>query len=44
VFFVAIADWLVFDLVPSLATYAGGVMIMLAFALLARDELGNMKA
>ena len=43
VFFVAIADWLLFGLVPSIATYAGGVIIIVAFVLLARDELGHGK-
>jgi len=37
VFFVAIADWLVFGLTPSIATYGGGAVIMVAFSLLAWD-------
>lgn len=37
VFTVAIADWLIFGLAPSLATYAGGVLIVVAFGLLAWD-------
>lgn len=43
VFFVAVADWLVFGLDPSLATYIGGTLIMVAFALLAKEELGHGK-
>lgn len=41
IFFVAIADWLLTSVVPSLATCAGGVMIMVAFGLLARTEVHN---
>jgi len=41
VFFVALADWVCFGLVPSHWTYAGGALIMVAFALLAKDELGH---
>lgn len=41
VFAVAIADWFVFGLSPSIATYVGGVMIIIAFGLLARDTLGS---
>ncbi|KXL51569.1 hypothetical protein M433DRAFT_59999 [Acidomyces richmondensis BFW] len=37
VFFVAIADWLVFGLTPSIATYVGGAVIIVAFGLLAWD-------
>ena len=43
VFFVALADWVVFGLSPSIATYAGGVMIIVAFGLLAKDTLGEKK-
>jgi drug/metabolite transporter (DMT)-like permease len=43
VFFVAVADWLLFGLNPSLATYAGGSLIMIAFVLLAKEELGHGK-
>jgi drug/metabolite transporter (DMT)-like permease len=43
VFFVAVADWLLFGLDPSLATYAGGCLIIVAFALLAKEELGHGK-
>lgn len=37
VFFVALADWLVFDLTPSIATYAGGALVITAFGLLVWD-------
>jgi drug/metabolite transporter (DMT)-like permease len=43
VFFVALADWFVFHLAPSIATYVGGALIMVAFALLAKDTLGVKK-
>ena len=43
VFFVAIADWLLFGLVPSLATYVGGALIIIAFVLFAREELSSGK-
>lgn len=43
VFFVAIADWLLFGLVPSLATYIGGALIIVAFVLFAREELSSGK-
>ena len=43
VFFVALGDWVVFHLAPSLATYIGGAMIMVAFGLLAKDTLGVKK-
>lgn len=39
----AVADWLLFDLDPSLATYVGGSLIIVAFALLAKEELGHGK-
>ena len=32
--FVAFTDWLIFGLVPSAATYAGGSIVVLAFGLL----------
>lgn len=37
VFFVALADWVVFGLSPTLATYAGGVLIVVGFGMLAWD-------
>jgi drug/metabolite transporter (DMT)-like permease len=40
VFFVALADWLVFGLQPSLATYVGGALVVVAFGLLAWDTFG----
>ena len=43
VFFVAIADWLVWGLSPSLATYIGGALIFVAFGLLSWDTLGEKK-
>ena len=43
VFFVALADWVVLGLSPSIAAYVGGGMIMVAFALLAKDTLGEKK-
>ncbi|CAK1363318.1 hypothetical protein CB0940_04587 [Cercospora beticola] len=43
VFFVALADWLVWDLSPSLATYIGGSFIFVAFGMLAYDTLGEKK-
>lgn len=43
VFFVALADWVVFGLSPSIATYVGGLMIMIAFGLLAKHTLGEKK-
>nr|OQO16151.1 hypothetical protein B0A51_16581 [Rachicladosporium sp. CCFEE 5018] len=43
VFFVAIADWLLFGLVPSVPTYAGGLIIIVAFVLMAKEELGHGK-
>ena len=41
VFFVALADWVVFGLSPSIATYAGGLMILIAFGLLTKHTLGE---
>ena len=41
VFFVALADWLVFGLRPSVATYAGGGLILVAFVLLTKHTLGE---
>ncbi|KAI5359783.1 putative EamA domain, solute carrier family 35 member F3/F4 [Septoria linicola] len=43
VFFVALADWLVWGLSPSLATYIGGGLIFVAFVMLAYDTLGEKK-
>lgn len=43
VFFVALADWLVWDLTPSLATYIGGGCIFVAFGMLSYDTLGEKK-
>ena len=43
VFFVALADWVVFGLRPSIADYVGGALIIVAFALLAKDTLGEKK-
>lgn len=43
VFFVAVADWFLFGIDPSLATYAGGSLIIVAFGLLAKEELGHGK-
>lgn len=37
VFFVALADWLIFGLSPSLATYVGGGLVIVAFSLLTWD-------
>lgn len=37
--FVALADWVVFNLKPSLVTCIGGVMIVVAFGMLAKDTL-----
>lgn len=39
VFFVALADWFVWDLSPSMATYAGGMLIFIAFGMLSWDTL-----
>ncbi|KAF2718618.1 hypothetical protein K431DRAFT_230504 [Polychaeton citri CBS 116435] len=39
VFFTALGDWYVFGLIPSFATYIGGIVIMVAFGLLASDTL-----
>ncbi|KAK4496546.1 hypothetical protein PRZ48_012526 [Zasmidium cellare] len=41
VFFVALADWLVWGLSPSLATYIGGALIFVAFTLLSWETLGD---
>lgn len=41
VFAVAVADWFVFGLAPSLATYIGGALIIVAFAMLTKDTLGS---
>ena len=43
VFFVALADWVVLVLSPSIAAYVGGAMIIVAFGLLAKDTLGEKK-
>lgn len=43
VFFVALADWLVWGLAPSFATYIGGALIFVAFGLLSWDTLGEKK-
>ncbi|KAK5171265.1 uncharacterized protein LTR77_004409 [Saxophila tyrrhenica] len=43
VFFVALADWIVFGLTPSIATYVGGGLIMVAFVLLTKHTLGESK-
>ncbi|KAK3706758.1 hypothetical protein LTR37_012603 [Vermiconidia calcicola] len=43
VFFVALGDRVVFNLSPSTATYLGGAIIIIAFALLAKDTLGEKK-
>ena len=43
VFAVAMADWFVFGLEPSVATCIGGVIIFVAFALLAKDTLGEKR-
>jgi len=43
VFFVALADWFVFGLKPSIATYVGGAMIFVAFVLLTKHTLGESK-
>ncbi|KAK4575377.1 hypothetical protein LTR86_001231 [Recurvomyces mirabilis] len=37
VFFVALSDWMIFGLSPSLATYAGGGLVIVAFSLLTWD-------
>ncbi|CAK4026622.1 DUF6 domain [Lecanosticta acicola] len=41
VFFVALADWVVWGLSPSLATYIGGALIFVAFGMLTWDTLGK---
>ncbi|KAF2766271.1 hypothetical protein EJ03DRAFT_330235 [Teratosphaeria nubilosa] len=41
VFFVALSDWLFFDLSPSIATYAGGALVVVAFSLLAWDTFAG---
>lgn len=43
VFFVALADRLVWDLSPSMATYAGGLLIFVAFGMLGWDSLVEKK-
>nr|POE85582.1 hypothetical protein CFP56_43899 [Quercus suber] len=43
VFSVAMADWIVFGLEPSLATYVGGMVIVIAFALLTWDVFREQK-
>ena len=43
VFAVALGDWVVWGLSPSLATYVGGGLIFVAFGLLAKDTLGEQK-
>lgn len=43
VFFVALADWIVWGLSPSLATYVGGALIFVAFGGLAYDTLSEKK-
>jgi drug/metabolite transporter (DMT)-like permease len=43
VFFVALADWVVWGLSPSLATYIGGALIFIAFSMMAYDTLGEKK-
>lgn len=35
----ALADWMVWGLSPSIATYAGGALIFVAFGLLSWDSL-----
>lgn len=39
VFFVALADWFVWGLSPSLATYIGGALILVAFGALSWDTI-----
>ncbi|KJX96432.1 DUF6 domain protein [Zymoseptoria brevis] len=39
VFFVALADWVVWGFSPSFATYTGGALIFVAFGLLSYDSL-----
>lgn len=43
VFFVALADWYVWGLSPSTATYIGGALILVAFGMLTYDTLGKEK-
>ncbi|KAL1595682.1 hypothetical protein SLS60_009371 [Paraconiothyrium brasiliense] len=43
VFFVALADWLVWGLTPSAATYIGGTLILVAFAMLSYDTMAKEK-
>ena len=43
VFAVAVADYFVFGLRPSAATYIGGALIIVAFAMLAKGTLGEAK-
>jgi drug/metabolite transporter (DMT)-like permease len=43
VFSVALADWVVFGLSPSIATYVGGALIIVAFGLLTKETLGDKK-
>jgi len=44
VFFVALSDWLLFGLTPSLATYVGGGLVIVAFSLLTWDTFVGKKA
>ncbi|KAK4896607.1 hypothetical protein LTR27_005525 [Elasticomyces elasticus] len=41
VFFVALSDWLLFGLTPSLATYIGGGIVVVAFSLLTWDTFAG---
>ncbi|KAH9825366.1 DUF6 domain protein [Teratosphaeria destructans] len=43
VFSVALSDWVFFDLSPSLATYAGGALVVVAFGLLAWDTFAGAR-
>lgn len=42
-FSVAMADWFVFGLSPSIATYVGGGLILVALALLTKHTLGEKR-
>ncbi|KAK4610216.1 hypothetical protein CLAFUW4_13671 [Fulvia fulva] len=41
VFFVALADWMLWGIVPSMATYIGGALIFIGFGLLSYETLSE---
>ncbi|EMC97737.1 hypothetical protein BAUCODRAFT_33463 [Baudoinia panamericana UAMH 10762] len=43
VFFVALADWILFGLTPSFPTYVGGGVVIVAFALLSWDTFRHQR-